>query len=166
MTTRMFHTKKPGRRLALPDTEKVEEFIADAKSKGGEIALGGGRHEKGQSFFEPTIVTQANADMSFARDEIFGPLSAIFKFTDEDAVIDAANDTDFGLAAYAYTRDVGRIFKLTDRLEYGLLGINSGLITLPEAPFGGLKESGLGKEGGSQGLRDYLEEKYAAIAGL
>ena len=152
--------------IDMAGVEKVEEMIADAKSKGGKVVLGGGRSDLGGTFFEPTIVTEANADMSFARDEIFGPLSAIFKFTDEDAVIAAANDTDFGLAAYAFTRDVGRIFKLTDQLDYGLIGINSGLITLPEAPFGGLKESGLGKEGGSQGLRDYLEEKYAAIAGL
>lgn len=146
--------------------EKVEEFIEDAKAKGGEVILGGNRSNLGQTFFQPTIVVNANETMNFATEEIFGPLSAIFKFDDEDAVIDAANATDFGLAAYAYTRDVGRVFKLNDRLDYGLIGINAGIITTPEAPFGGLKESGLGKEGASQGLRDYLEEKYVAIAGL
>lgn len=150
----------------MAGVEKVEEMIADAKSKGGEVVLGGARSDLGGTFFEPTIITNANADMSFATEEIFGPLSAIFKFTDEDAVIAAANETVFGLAAYAYTRDMARIFKLNEQLEYGLIGINAGIITTPEAPFGGLKESGLGKEGASQGLRDYLEEKYTAIAGL
>ncbi len=146
--------------------EFVEGMIADAVSKGASIATGGKRHELGGTFFEPTVITDATADMRFATEEIFGPLSAVFTFDDEDAVIAAANDTVYGLASYAYTRDVGRVFRLNDKLEYGLIGINSGLITTPEAPFGGLKESGLGKEGGQQGLDDYLETKYIAIAGL
>ena len=146
--------------------EKVEELLEDAKSKGAEVIQGGNRSNLGGTFYEPTIVTNANSDMSFATEEIFGPLSGIFKFTDEDAVIEDANKTVYGLAAYAYTKDTARTFRLSDRLEYGLIGINTGLVTTPEAPFGGLKESGLGKEGASQGLRDYLEEKYTAIAGL
>jgi len=146
--------------------EKVEAFISDSTSKGGEIALGGKRHSLGSTFFEPTVITNASSDMNFATDEIFGPIAAIFKFESEDEVVSAANATEFGLAAYVYTRDVGRIFRLNDTLDYGLIGFNSGLITTVEVPFGGLKESGLGSEGGSQGLQDYLETKYVCIAGM
>ncbi|WP_371170744.1 NAD-dependent succinate-semialdehyde dehydrogenase [Aliiroseovarius sp. 2305UL8-7] len=145
---------------------KVEEMIADATSKGGSVIQGGQRHDNGGTFFEPTVVTGATADMQFATDEIFGPLAAVFKFDDEAEAIEAANATEYGLAAYAYTRDLGRTFRLNDGLDYGLIGINSGLITTVEAPFGGLKESGMGKEGGSQGLDDYLETKYMCVAGL
>lgn len=146
--------------------EKVEEMIADAVSKGGRVVEGGKRHDRGGSFFQPTVITGATPQMQFATDEIFGPLSAVFRFETEAEAIAAANATDFGLAAYAYTRDLGRAFRLNDGLEYGLIGINSGLITTVEAPFGGLKESGMGKEGGSQGLDDYLETKYMCVAGL
>lgn len=146
--------------------EKVEAMIADATAKGGEIVSGGKRHAKGGTFFEPTVMTGATADMQVATDEIFGPLSAVFKFDTEDEAIAAANATEFGLAAYAYTSSLGRTFRLNDQLEYGLIGINSGLITTVEAPFGGLKESGMGKEGGSQGLEDYLSVKYMCVAGL
>ncbi|QMU59979.1 MAG: aldehyde dehydrogenase family protein [Boseongicola sp.] len=146
--------------------EKVEAMIADATSKGGEVVAGGKRHVKGGTFFEPTVVTGATQEMQFATDEIFGPLSAVFRFETEDEAIAAANATEFGLAAYAYTRSLGRAFRLNDRLDYGLIGINSGLITTVEAPFGGLKESGMGKEGGSQGLEDYLSVKYMCVAGL
>jgi succinate-semialdehyde dehydrogenase/glutarate-semialdehyde dehydrogenase len=145
---------------------KVEEMIADATSKGGKIVAGGRRHGNGGTFFEPTVITGATADMQFATEEIFGPLSAVFKFDTEDEALAAANATEFGLAAYAYTRDLGRTFRLNEGLEYGLIGINSGLITTVEAPFGGLKESGMGKEGGSQGLEDYLSVKYMCVAGL
>ena len=146
--------------------EKVEAMIADAAAKGGKIITGGKRHDKGGSFFEPTVMTGATADMQVAEDEIFGPLSAVFKFETEEEAIAAANATEFGLAAYAYTRSLGRTFRLNAQLEYGLIGINSGLITTVEAPFGGLKESGMGKEGGSQGLDDYLSTKYMCVAGL
>ena len=145
---------------------KVEEMISDAKSKGGTVVEGGNRHKNGGTFFEPTVITGATADMQFATDEIFGPLSAVFKFETEDEALAAANATEYGLAAYAYTRDLARTFRLNDGLDYGLIGINSGLITTVEAPFGGLKESGMGKEGGSQGLDDYLETKYLCVAGL
>ena len=146
--------------------EKVEHMIDDAKAKGGNVVLGGARHALGGTFFEPTIVTQANKTMRFATEEIFGPLAAVFKFETEAEAIAAANATEYGLAAYAYTRDVGRIFRINENLEYGLIGINSGLITTVEAPFGGLKESGLGNEGGSQGLEDYMDIKYTCVAGL
>jgi len=146
--------------------EKVEAMIADAVAKGGQVVQGGRRHGNGGTFFEPTVITGATSAMQFATDEIFGPLSAVFKFTTEEEAIAAANSTEYGLAAYAYTRDLGRAFRLNDGLEYGLIGINSGLITTVEAPFGGLKESGMGKEGGSQGLEDYLSTKYVCLAGL
>ncbi|SNS26182.1 NAD-dependent succinate-semialdehyde dehydrogenase [Tropicimonas sediminicola] len=155
-----------GPMIDMAAVEKVEEFISDAVGKGATIVEGGKRHGNGGTFFEPTVVTGATADMAFATEEIFGPLAAVFKFEEEDEAIAAANATDFGLAAYAYTRDVGRVFRLNDGLEYGLIGINAGLITTVEAPFGGLKESGMGKEGGSQGLDDYLETKYVCVAGV
>lgn len=145
---------------------KVEEMISDAVSKGGEVVQGGKRHSNGGTFFEPTVIKGATADMQFATEEIFGPLSAVFKFDTEEEAISAANETEYGLAAYAYTKDLGRAFRLNEGLDYGLIGINSGLITTVEAPFGGLKESGMGKEGGSQGLDDYLETKYMCVAGL
>lgn len=149
--------------IDMEAVEKVEAFVADAVSKGGKVVTGGARHGNGRSFFEPTIVTEATQDMSFAREEIFGPLAPVFRFVNEDDAIAWANDTDFGLASYAYTRDLGRVFRLNEKLQYGMIGINSGLITTVEAPFGGMKESGLGKEGGSQGLEDYMDTKYTAV---
>jgi succinate-semialdehyde dehydrogenase/glutarate-semialdehyde dehydrogenase len=146
--------------------EKVEELLADATQKGAEIKTGGKRHELGGTFFEPTVVSGATQDMRFAKEEIFGPLAAVFKFDDEREAITSANDTEYGLAAYAYTKDLARAFRLNAELQYGMIGINAGLITTVEAPFGGVKESGLGKEGGSQGLTDYLDTKYTCLAGL
>ncbi len=145
---------------------KVEAMIADAEAKGAQVVTGGARHARGGTYFQPTVLTGATADMMFATEEIFGPLSAVFRFETEDEAIAAANATQYGLAAYAYTRDLARTFRLNEALQYGLIGINSGLITTVEAPFGGLKESGLGKEGGSQGLDDYLDTKYLCVAGL
>ena len=146
--------------------QKVETLLSDATAKGGVVATGGKRHALGQTFFEPTVVTGATQDMAFAQEEIFGPLAPVFRFETEEDAIAMANDTVYGLAAYAYTRDLGRAFRLNERLEYGMIGINSGLITTPEAPFGGIKESGLGKEGASQGLEDYLDTKYTCIDGI
>ncbi|GFE62971.1 NAD-dependent succinate-semialdehyde dehydrogenase [Litoreibacter roseus] len=152
-----------GPMIDMDAVEKVEELLSDAKEKGGKVILGGNRHEKGHSFFEPTIVSEATQDMRFSKEEIFGPLAPVFRFEDEQDAIDWANDTEFGLASYAYTRDIGRIWRLNEGLQYGMIGINSGLITTVEAPFGGVKESGLGKEGGSQGLEDYMDTKYTAV---
>ncbi|WP_311200380.1 NAD-dependent succinate-semialdehyde dehydrogenase [Jannaschia sp. W003] len=146
--------------------EKVEGFIEDAKQHGGEVVTGGKRHERGGTFFEPTVVTGASQAMQFATEEIFGPLAPVFRFDTEEEAVELANATAFGLACYAYTKDLGRAFRLNERLEYGMIGINSGLITTVEAPFGGVKESGLGKEGGSQGLEDYLETKYVCVDGI
>ncbi len=142
---------------------KVEELVADAVSKGGTVALGGNRHALGQTFYEPTVVTGATQDMRVAKEEIFGPMAPVFRFDSIEDGIAMANDTEFGLCAYAYTREIGQIMRLNEGLEYGMIGINSGLITTVEAPFGGVKESGLGKEGGSQGLDDYMDTKYTAV---
>jgi len=155
-----------GPMVDMDAVEKVEEFISDARQKGGEVVTGGGRHDKGGSFFKPTIITAATQAMMFAREEIFGPLAPVFRFDSEEEVIKLANDTEFGLACYAYTQDLGRAFRLNEGLDYGMIGINSGLITTVEAPFGGVKESGMGKEGGSQGLEDYLDTKYVCIDGI
>lgn len=146
--------------------KKVEGFVEDAKAKGATVATGGMRDQLGGTFFQPTVLTGAKADMEFAQEEIFGPVAPVFKFeTDQDG-IDMANNTRFGLAAYAYTSDLARAMRLDRDLQYGMVGINSGMITTVEAPFGGLKESGLGKEGGSQGVEDYLDTKYVCIDGL
>jgi succinate-semialdehyde dehydrogenase/glutarate-semialdehyde dehydrogenase len=145
---------------------KVEELLDDAKEKGAEVRLGGSRHQLGGTFFQPTVLTGATQDMAFATEEIFGPLAPVFRFETEQQAIEMANATRFGLASYVYTRDAGRIFRLNDALQYGMIGVNSGLITTVEAPFGGVKESGLGKEGGSQGLDDYLDTKYVCIDGI
>jgi succinate-semialdehyde dehydrogenase/glutarate-semialdehyde dehydrogenase len=145
---------------------KTEELIADALAKGGSLRAGGKRHARGGLFFEPTVIAGANTDMRMTREEIFGPVAPVYRFETEAEAIRLANDTEYGLAAYAYTRDLGRAFRLQDGLEYGLIGINEVLIVTPEVPFGGLKESGLGKEGSWQGLDDYLETKYTCIGGL
>ena len=146
--------------------QKVEEHIADATSKGASIILGGKRHTLGHSFFEPTILTNVTQQMLVAREETFGPLAPLFKFETEEEVIQYANDTEFGLASYFYSRDIGRIFRVSEALEYGMVGVNSGLISNEVAPFGGVKQSGLGREGSKYGIEDYLIIKYTCLAGL
>ena len=146
--------------------EKVEEFIADAKSKGGKIETGGNRHSLGGTFFEPTVISNASTDMLFTQEEIFGPVAPVYRFETEEEAIQLANDTIYGLACYFYTGDLGRTFRVSEGLKYGLIGVNEGIITTVEAPFGGLKQSGLGKEGGHQGIEDYLDTKYVCIGGL
>ncbi|TPJ80132.1 NAD-dependent succinate-semialdehyde dehydrogenase [Mesorhizobium sp. B2-6-2] len=146
--------------------EKVEEFIADATSKGGKVVAGGKRHALGGSFFQPTVIAGATPNMRFMKEEIFGPIAPVFKFETEEEAVALANDTEFGLAAYFYTGDLGRAFRVMEGLKYGMVGVNEGLITTPEAPFGGVKESGLGREGGHQGIEDYLDTKYACFGGL
>ena len=152
--------------INLAAVEKCEAFVKDAKEHGGEIATGGARHALGGNFFEPTVITNANDTMMFSRDEIFGPVAPIYKFESEEEVIEKANATNYGLAAYFYTRDLGTTYRVMDALEYGLVGVNEGVITTVEAPFGGYKESGLGKEGGYQGIEDYVESKYVCLGGL
>ncbi|MCO4316131.1 NAD-dependent succinate-semialdehyde dehydrogenase [Phyllobacterium sp. 21LDTY02-6] len=146
--------------------QKVEEFIDDAKKKGAKIVTGGKRHALGGSFFEPTVIGDAKVDMLFTSEEIFGPVAPVYKFETEQEAIDLANNTQFGLASYFYTQDLGRAFRVSEGLKYGMVGINEGLITTVEAPFGGVKESGLGKEGGHQGIEDYLDTKYVCLGGL
>ncbi|WEX11453.1 NAD-dependent succinate-semialdehyde dehydrogenase [Chelativorans sp. AA-79] len=146
--------------------EKVEELIADATAKGGKVATGGKRHALGGTFFEPTVLTEAAPKMRLMEEEIFGPVAPIFRFREEREAVQMANDTSFGLACYFYTSDLGRAFRVMEGLRYGLVGVNEGMITTVEAPFGGFKESGLGKEGGHQGIDDYLDTKYVCIGGL
>jgi succinate-semialdehyde dehydrogenase/glutarate-semialdehyde dehydrogenase len=145
---------------------KVEEMIADAEDKGGRVVTGGRRHARGGNFFEPTVIAGATPDMRFSREEIFGPVAPVFKFETEAEAIQLANDTEFGLACYFYTRDIARMYRVSERLKYGLIGVNEGLIVSEVAPFGGLKESGLGREGSRYGIEDYLDLKYVCVGGL
>ncbi|MGL4290767.1 MAG: NAD-dependent succinate-semialdehyde dehydrogenase [Phreatobacter sp.] len=146
--------------------EKVEEHIKDALGKGAKVVTGGHRHRLGGSFFEPTVLTGVTPDMVVARDETFGPLAPVFKFDTEEQAVRMANDTEFGLASYFYTRDLARAFRVAENLKYGMVGINEGLITTEVAPFGGVKESGMGKEGSKYGIEDYLDVKYLCVGGL
>jgi succinate-semialdehyde dehydrogenase/glutarate-semialdehyde dehydrogenase len=146
--------------------EKVEAHLTDALAKGGAVARGGKRSALGGSFFEPTLLTGATAAMELARDETFGPLAAVFRFETEAEAVAMANDTEYGLAAYAYTRDLARAFRVSEALQYGLVGINEGLISTEVAPFGGYKDSGFGKEGSKYGVEDYLNLKYTCLGGL
>jgi succinate-semialdehyde dehydrogenase/glutarate-semialdehyde dehydrogenase len=146
--------------------EKVESHIADATSKGAKVLLGGKRHPLGGRFFEPTILIDVTPAMAVAREETFGPVAPLFRFTTEADAIALANDTEFGLAAYFYGRDVGRIWRVAEALEYGIVGINTGLISTEVAPFGGVKESGLGREGSKYGLEEFLEIKYLCLGGI
>ena len=145
---------------------KVEEHVADALAQGARVALGGRRHALGGSFYEPTILTGVTAQMLVAREETFGPLAPLFRFHTEAEAIRLANDTEFGLAAYFYTRDVSRVWRVSEALEYGIVGINEGIISTEVAPFGGVKQSGLGREGSRYGIEDYLEIKYLCLGGV
>jgi succinate-semialdehyde dehydrogenase / glutarate-semialdehyde dehydrogenase len=145
---------------------KVEEHITDATSKGATIVAGGKRHAKGGRFFEPTVLTGVTSSMLVAKEETFGPVAPLFRFTTEDEAIAQANDTEFGLAAYFYGRDVARVFRVAEALESGMVGINTGLISTEVAPFGGVKESGLGREGSKYGIEEYLEIKYLCLGGI
>ncbi len=146
--------------------QKVEEHIADAKEKGGEVIAGGKRHALGGRFFEPTIIKHVTPAMKVAKEETFGPLAPLFRFSTEQEALAMANDTEYGLAAYFYTRDLGRTFRVSEGLEYGIVGVNTGIISTEVAPFGGIKASGLGREGSKYGIEDYLEIKYVALAGV
>ena len=146
--------------------KKVESHIADAVAKGACVITGGQRVSSDSTFFQPTVLTQVTRDMQVAREETFGPLAPLFRFHTEEEAIQMANDTEFGLAAYFYSRDVGRIWRVGEALEYGIVGINEGIISNEVAPFGGVKESGLGREGSHYGIDDFVEIKYMCMGGL
>lgn len=146
--------------------DKVQSLLTDAADKGAEIKTGGKLHELGGRFFEPTVITNLNSDMEIAREEIFGPIATLFKFSTEEEVIQKANDTPYGLAAYFYSRDIGRVWRIAEALEYGMVVANAGILSTEVAPFGGIKESGLGREGSKYGLDEYLELKYILMADL
>ena len=145
---------------------KMEEHIQDATSKGARVVLGGSRHDLGHSFFQPTILADVPKSAIVAKDETFGPLAPVFKFETEEEALFMANDTEFGLASYFYTRDLGRAWRVSEGLEYGIVGLNTGLISTPVAPFGGVKESGSGREGSKYGIDDYVETKYVCMGGI
>ncbi|HRF91789.1 MAG TPA: aldehyde dehydrogenase family protein, partial [Desulfobacter postgatei] len=145
---------------------KVEEHIQDAVTKGARIALGGKRHELGGTFFQPTILCDVTPGMLVAREETFGPVAPIFKFETDEEAIQMANDTEFGLASYFYTRDIGRVWRVAEALEYGMVGINTGLVSTEIAPFGGVKESGIGREGSKYGIEEFVEVKYLCMGGI
>jgi len=143
---------------------KIERHVADAVSKGAKVLTGGKRlHDR---FFEPTVLTEANAEMLCAREETFGPVAPVFRFKTEEEVLRLANDTEFGLAAYFYSRDIGRVFRVGEGLESGMVGVNTGLISTAEVPFGGVKQSGLGREGSRHGIEDYVEIKYLCLGDI
>jgi succinate-semialdehyde dehydrogenase/glutarate-semialdehyde dehydrogenase len=146
--------------------KKVEEHIADATSKGAQIAAGGKRHALGGTFFEPTVLTGVTPAMMVAREETFGPVAPLFRFQTEQEAVQMANDTEFGLAAYLYTRDLARSWRVSEALEYGIVGLNTGIISTEVAPFGGVKESGTGREGSKYGILDYTEIKYVCVGGV
>ena len=146
--------------------EKVQDHVADAIAKGATVVTGGKLHALGGHFYEPTVLSNITPDMKIMREETFGPVAAVIRFTTEDEVIAAANDTDFGLASYFYSRDIGRVWRVAEKLEYGMVGINTGLISNEVAPFGGVKQSGLGREGSRYGMDEYLEMKYLCMGGM
>ncbi|MFT7650905.1 MAG: succinate-semialdehyde dehydrogenase/glutarate-semialdehyde dehydrogenase [Limisphaerales bacterium] len=146
--------------------DKVEEHVSDAVSKGALVTLGGKAHALGGTFYEPTVLTGATSDMAVATEETFGPVAALFSFDHEKEVIAAANNTEFGLASYFYSRDMARVWRVSEALEYGMVGINTGLISTAEAPFGGVKMSGLGREGSRHGMDDFMELKYLCMGGI
>jgi len=152
--------------IDMAAVEKVESHISDAVSKGARILVGGKRHTRGRTFFEPTVLADASSNMSIFREETFGPVAPVFRFKTEEEAIQLANDTEFGLAAYFYGRDIGRVWRVAEALEYGIVGINEGLISTEVAPFGGVKESGNGREGSKYGIEDYLEIKYVCLGGI
>ena len=145
---------------------KVEEHVQDAVAKGGKVAQGGKRHALGGTFYEATVITGVTSDMAVAREETFGPIAPLFSFKDEADVIRQANDTEFGLASYFYAKDLARVFRVAEALEYGMVGVNTGLISTAEAPFGGVKLSGLGREGSKYGIEEFMEIKYVCLGGI
>ena len=162
----MESSTQQGPLIDLKAVEKVEEHIGDALEKGGRILVGGKRHELGGTFFEPTVLADIDTQMAVAREETFGPLAPLFRFQTEEEAIQLANDTEFGLASYFYSRDMGRVWRVSEQLEYGIVGVNVGIISTEVAPFCGVKESGVGREGSHYGIDDYLEVKYVCMGGV
>ncbi len=152
--------------ISAKAVEKVQRHIADATQKGAKIIVGGKPHALGGTWFEPTVLANVTSDMLLAREETFGPVAPVFRFDTEEQVVQMANDTEFGLAAYFYARDVGRIWRVAEALEYGMVGVNSGLISTELAPFGGVKQSGLGREGSRHGAEEFTDLKYVLLAGM
>jgi succinate-semialdehyde dehydrogenase/glutarate-semialdehyde dehydrogenase len=146
--------------------DKTRSFIADAKEKGAEVTLGGQPHSLGRLFFEPTVITKATPKMRFFQEEIFGPVAPLYSFEEEGEAVELANSTPYGLASYFYGRDIGRIWRVAEALDFGMVGVNTGLISNVMAPFGGVKESGYGREGSKYGLDDYMTIKYICVAGV
>ena len=144
----------------------VEELVDDALQRGAEALVGGGMSDLGPSFFKPTLLVNVTPEMRVIREEIFGPVAPSRKFNEEQEAIDLANDTEFGLAAYFYSRDIGRVWRVSEALEYGMIGINEGLISNAAAPFGGVKESGIGREGSKYGIEEFMEIKYLCMGGI
>ena len=155
-----------GPMIDMAAVEKVEEHIEDAIAKGAKVVSGGSRHDLGGTFFQPTVLAEVNTDMKVTREETFGPVAPLYRFETEEQALEMANDTEFGLAAYFYSRDIGRIWRVMEGLEYGIVGVNEGIISTEVAPFGGMKESGTGREGSKYGIEDYLEIKYGLIGGI
>ncbi len=145
---------------------KVEEHVADAQAHGAKVVIGGKRHSLGKTYYEPTVLANVTRKMKIFTEETFGPVAPLFRFKDEKDVIEMANDTEFGLASYFYSRDIGRIFRVAEALDYGMVGVNTGLISTAEAPFGGVKQSGLGREGSHYGLEEFLEIKYICLGDI
>ena len=146
--------------------EKAEDHISDAVSQGARVLLGGKRHSLGRTFFEPTVLAEVTAQMKVAREETFGPVAPLFRFYKDEEVVQLSNNTEFGLASYFFSRDIGRIWRVAEGLEYGMIGINTGLISTETVPFGGVKQSGLGREGSHYGIDEFLEVKYLCFGGL
>jgi succinate-semialdehyde dehydrogenase/glutarate-semialdehyde dehydrogenase len=152
--------------IDMKAVEKVEDHIGDAVKKGAKVVVGGKRHALGGSFFQPTVLTEVNTQMKVTREETFGPVAPLFRFTTDQQAIEMANDTVYGLAAYFYSRDIGRCWRVSEALEYGIVGVNEGIISTEIAPFGGVKESGIGREGSKYGIEEYLEVKYLCMGGI
>ena len=152
--------------IDIKAVEKVESHIQDAVARGARVVVGGGRHSNGGNFFEPTVLTGVTPEMIVSREETFGPLAPVYRFETDEDVVKKANDTEFGLAAYFYTRDVGRVWRVAEQLEYGIVGINSGIISTEIAPFGGMKESGIGREGSKYGIDEFVEVKYLCMGDI
>ena len=152
--------------IDLPGIEKVQRHVADAREHGAELLLGGSATQLGPQFFEPTVMTGITDAMAMSSEETFGPVAGITRFATEEEAVGKANDTPYGLSAYFYSRDMGRIWRVSEALEYGILGINTGVVSTEVAPFGGVKESGIGREGSKYGIDEWLETKYLCMGGV